>query len=394
MSNPDDIHGFDKGYEAAVQRLNRANITDENKELIRAFVKSSKKKGNRKSTYTNDLNISLRMALFFNKALDTITEDDFDNLLEYLESKKMVDYNYRKVIKKFFRWLKDEDMPSWVRKVHLPHEDTPVQPSDLLTRNELDKLLNAGEHPRDRALVAVALDSLMRIGAIGTLRIKSVVNETCGALIYMSRTSQNNKTTPPKPVPLTWSTGYLNQWLSIHPLRDDPEAPLWVNLRGPHKHKAMTYNTLRKLLEGIKERAGITKDVWFHLFKHQGVTDMMLKGFSDQQIKFQAGWTPDSDRMMKVYGNFSAPDMIKSIYAQHGLKTGDEKQVTLKQCPRCHVALVPEAKVCHQCALVLDSNVSKEMDAAERALEDKVLARLLESPEMIERFKEKLSKVQ
>jgi hypothetical protein len=47
-----DIHGFDKGYEAAVQRLNRADITDKNKELIRAFVKSSKKKGNRKSTHT------------------------------------------------------------------------------------------------------------------------------------------------------------------------------------------------------------------------------------------------------------------------------------------------------------------------------------------------------
>jgi len=26
MGNPDDIHGFDKGYEAAVQRLNNAEI--------------------------------------------------------------------------------------------------------------------------------------------------------------------------------------------------------------------------------------------------------------------------------------------------------------------------------------------------------------------------------
>jgi hypothetical protein len=49
-SNPDDIHGFDKGYEAALHRLDSALISEKNKELIRAFVKNSKKKGNRKST--------------------------------------------------------------------------------------------------------------------------------------------------------------------------------------------------------------------------------------------------------------------------------------------------------------------------------------------------------
>lgn len=54
MSNPDDIHGFDKGYEAAVRRLNEANISERNRELITSFVKSSKKNGNKKSTYMND----------------------------------------------------------------------------------------------------------------------------------------------------------------------------------------------------------------------------------------------------------------------------------------------------------------------------------------------------
>ena len=67
MSNPDDIHGFDKGYEAALRRLDSAGVSEKNKELIRAFVKASKKKGNRKSTFTNDWNIALRMALFYKK---------------------------------------------------------------------------------------------------------------------------------------------------------------------------------------------------------------------------------------------------------------------------------------------------------------------------------------
>ena len=99
-SNPYDIHSFDKGYEAALHRLDSALISEKNKELIRAFVENGKKKGNRKSTYTNDLNIALRMAFFYKKDLDTIIEDDFDRLIDGLETKGMNDYNYHKVIKK------------------------------------------------------------------------------------------------------------------------------------------------------------------------------------------------------------------------------------------------------------------------------------------------------
>lgn len=387
MSNPDDIHGFDKGYEAALKRLSEARISERNKQLIRDFVRSSKKKGNKKSTYTNDLNIALRMALFFKKDIDTITEEDFDGLLDHLETKGMVDYNYRKVTKKFFRWLMDENMPTWVRKIHLPHEETPVQPSDLLKKEEIERLLNACTHPRDKALISVILDSAMRIGALGTLKIKNVEFGTFGALLYISRTSQNNKTTPPKPIPLTWSTGFLNQWVSLHPCRSDPEAPLWINLKGQSKHMAMAYNTLRKRLGEIGESAGLKKRLFFHLFRHQKVTDMILKGFNDQQIKFQAGWSPDSDRMLKVYGNFLDEDMIDSIYQQYGLNKSEEKQISLKQCPRCYAVLVPEARACHQCALILDSKLNDEVQEARETLPE-VISLLSKDPEFKKRLEE------
>ncbi len=330
--------------------------------------------------------------MYFKKDLDTVTEDDFDRLIDGLEVKSMNDYNYRKVTKKFFKWHTGDDVPKWVRQIRLPHEETPVQPSDLLKKEHLDKLLDACEHPRDKALVAVALDSTMRVGAIGTLRIKGVEFNKNGALLYMSTTSQNLKTTKPKPVPLTWSTGFLNQWISLHPCKDDPDAPLWVNLKGAFRNKAMSYNKLRKILESAAERAGIKKRVFFHLFRHQGVTDMILKGFNDQQIKFQAGWAPDSDRMLRIYGNFRDGDMVKSIYAKHGLRSEEDKPVTLRQCPRCHTVLVPEARMCHQCALILDASLDKERHGIEDDVAEKAFLKMMENPKIMAMFKEMVNK--
>lgn len=387
MGDPDDIHSYDARFDSAMNRLDRVQISERCRGLIKDFIKDCRKQGVKKGSLTTYLGILTRMAVFFyekgeenRKDLDRIKEDNFDVLLEYLDRNGLDDYNYRKLTKKFFRWKTDDELPKWVRNIKLIHKDTPVQPSDLLTQKELDLLLRTYTHPRGRAFAAVTLDSCQRVGAIGTLRIKSVEQNTYGALIYLSRTSRNLKTTQPKPIPLTWSAGYLNQWLSIHPLRDDPEAPLWVNLHGRTRFEAMSYDALRAELLRTAEEAGLKRKIHFHLFKHQKVTDMIKQGFSDQQIKFQAGWAPDSTRMMKIYGNFLDKDMVNSIYEKHGLEV-EKKTVTLKQCPRCHVILVPEARICHQCALVLESSLIDEV--ARRSMEiGSAIAQHAQEPEI------------
>ncbi len=87
-------------------------------------------------------------------------------------------------------------------------------------------------------------DGGMRVGALLSCRVKNVEFNQYGARIYLSKT-RVNKTTPAKGLPLTWSAGYLNQWLAVHPLHEDPEAPLWITL---NKNKeAVGYKTIRKM---------------------------------------------------------------------------------------------------------------------------------------------------
>lgn len=83
--------------------------------------------------------------------------------------------------------------------------------------------MEACRYSRDKALVAVLVDSGIRVGALASCRIKHVEFNQYDATIYLSKTGQTNKTTPAKGIPLTWSIGHLNQCLSVHPFKDEPE---------------------------------------------------------------------------------------------------------------------------------------------------------------------------
>ena len=64
----------------------------------------------------------------------------------------------------------------------------------------------------------------MMVEALAFWRIKNVEFNQYVAIIYISKTNRSKKTAEPKGIPISWSTGYLNQWLFVHPMQGNPEA--------------------------------------------------------------------------------------------------------------------------------------------------------------------------
>jgi len=386
MANVDDIHAFQKGFAAALKRIGESELSDRNKELIKKFIVFCSGQDISISTCTIYLNSLHRIAVRVKKDLDGMEETDYELLLLSLKSegyKEGYVYQYKKTIKKFFKWQFDEDVPKWVKRITLKCTETPVQPSDLLTKDQINKLFNACYHPREKAIIALLLDGGMRIGALGSLRIKNIEFNQYGAVIYLSKTSQSNKTTPPKGVPITWSTGYLNQWLAMHPDRNNPEAPLWVNMKGRDRGKAMSYNTIRKALSDVAERAGI-QGFHAHLCRHTAITGWILEKFTEQEVKHRAGWAKSNRRMFDVYGNFTDQEINKSIYAHYGLAVA-EKSVKLERCPRCQAVLKPDMLFCPQCSLALSASAAKSIEDRSEVL-SALFETISSDPEILQKF--------
>ena len=398
-ANVDDVHAYDSLFIRAMQRLDEADFSEYNKQLLKKFIAQLQRDGLAKSTRTNYLNQLTRMIknlekTGFTKDLNELDKDTFDDLLTYLDDIAGLSQNeirnYKKVTKKFFKWLYDDEPPRWVRKLKLESVESTVQPSDLLTREEVDKLLSACRHPRNKAFIAVMLDSGMRVGALGSTRIKNVEFNQYGAIIYISKTSRSKKTTAPKGIPITWSTGYLNQWLSVHPMQNDPEAPLWTTINEPYQ--PLSYKTIRVTIQKIARDAGIKKRVNPHSFRHKAITDWILDGLNEQEVKHRAGWSKGSMQMLKIYANFTDDEINNKIFERYGLKTEDKRQVTLERCPRCNNVLKPSDRFCSQCSLVLDQGMANEIKSAGEKVPD-VLTLLMADPATQALFAEKMKEM-
>jgi len=178
----EDIHQFGQRYEQAKQRLeNSETLPEPTKQAIQSYIRDRRLSDVAKSTVTTDLELLVRKADWFttqkDKDLTEITVNDVKDFLIYLDDQ---DYskgyirNYRKVLRNFLNW-RDPDQKKG-NQIHIGA--TPkrkITPEETLRPGkEINKLLKAAENSRDRALIATAADTSLRIGYLGSLRLKHV----------------------------------------------------------------------------------------------------------------------------------------------------------------------------------------------------------------------------
>jgi site-specific recombinase XerD len=161
--------------------------------------------------------------------------------LERMNYSEWTKHDYKVTLKKFYKWLiGGEDYPKEVKwiKTTVKKEGSQHLPEELLTEEDVKKLIEAADHLRDKALVSVLYESGCRIGELASLKIKNVTFDEHGAIIIV------NGKTGSRRLRILGSTPYLSVWLNNHPLKDNPEAPLWVSIGTKEKNTKLHRNKL------------------------------------------------------------------------------------------------------------------------------------------------------
>jgi site-specific recombinase XerD/ribosomal protein S27AE len=323
------------------------------------------------------------------KDFDKASKKDIEDLVYRIERSSYspwTKHDYKVALKKFYKWLKgnNEEYPEEVRwiKTTLKEKDL-LLPEQLLTEEEVMKLVDAASNPRDKAFIITLYESGARIGELGSMHIRDVsFEENYARLMLKGKTGSRR-------VIVIASSPYLATWIQNHPLKNDPDAPLWVNIGTVNRYEAMSYPALAKLLRASAQRAGLNKKIHPHKLRHSRATFLASK-LTEAQMNQVFGWKQGSD-MPSVYVHLSGRDLDDAILGVYGLKKVDEEKPKLvpRICPRCSMSNAYDAKFCSRCGLALDVKASAELEEA-RSKTDAIMDVLMKDKEFRELLMRKM----
>ena len=176
--------------------------------------------------------------------------------------------NYKSTLKKFYPWLLNDHDPrciSWIKTNNHPNKN--VKPDNLITVEEVEKIVSVLNNARDKAIVYALYDSGCRIGELLTLRNKDVEFDEYGAIL-----SVTGKTGYRKVRVVGNSISYLRGWQNAHSDRDNGDAWLFCGIESENRGKRLEHASIYKFLRKGLHDAKIDRRNYPHLFRHTRAT--------------------------------------------------------------------------------------------------------------------------
>jgi len=175
-----DIHHYERRINAALRRIKTANHPKCNKKIIFEFYEYLVAEGLGKGRIAKYLYHLLKISGWMNKSFRRANRGDVIKLVQVIENQSYTahtKHDYKIVIKRFFKWLRDSDKypyeVDWIKTTI--KETNSIIPEELLTEEEIKSLIDAAKHPRNKAMVAFLYESGCRVGELLSLQIRHVV---------------------------------------------------------------------------------------------------------------------------------------------------------------------------------------------------------------------------
>jgi len=247
---------------------------------------------------------------------------------------------------------------------------------DLLTKDDVLLMIDYANGVRDQALYACLFEVYPRITEFITLERKHFKFDSKGCRITISQSKSETRT-----FRVIESIGYLKNWLIQ---RGDAAGLFWYK-NDPRKQVELTEDDKKRLSKNIRrrmktaaKRAGLTKNVYPHLFRYSGYT-ATLKTISERSAKRIGGWVKGSKVPDRVYDFIDDDDAEEEKLAKHGLIEQKINPHIVDSCPRCGELNTKITERCIVCGMVL--KIDFELDE-----EDVIITRVTERADFIELF--------
>lgn len=306
------------------------------------------------------------------KSLKEVTKEDIENFfVKFADKSDSYKLAFGRLFKSFFRWLygykKDDGYPEVVSWISCRKNRNRKLP-EILTMEEIKKMIEACENFRDRALISILYESGCRASEILDLKIKDLNFDEYGAVLIV------NGKTGSRRIRLVSCVQELKAWLNVHPKKNEPQAPLFCALTKNNKGNPLNDSSLNFIVHEIAKKAGINKRVYPHLFRHTRATHL-AKFMTEQELKVYFGWARNSD-MTSVYIHLSGQDIENKILTINGIKPQEQEElpkIPTFKCYRCGEINSIGNKFCCKCGAPLQHEIIQKMETVKKMIEEVTL---------------------
>jgi integrase/recombinase XerD len=404
----------------------RSRISKENALTICNYMIAMKREINPRLSYkrsTIQTLAEISKTVGISKLFSDMTRDD---VLYYLDKcrksenddplhKWIGSYNLKAVIlSRFFKWLhylgvedpnKRNELSALEKKPDCiigikqlkRKEISCYKPSDLWSQQDDLLFLKWVTNKRDRCYHTMARDLSARPHEILNLKIKDIM--------FKSTPDNNNNNkkqyaevlvngkTGSRHIPLIQSIPYIKDWLSNHPSRNNPHAPLFVSLS---KHsmgrKQLSLNGLYRIYSIYKEeffpklledktlssedqekiKNLLTKPFNPYVRRHSALTEKSSK-LKSSTLNQHAGWSMNS-HMAQKYIHYLGNESSESLLEAYGIVTNNKLIDTLnpKICPNCSEGNTQDARFCSKCKMIMSYDGYQEVLESEKKEKDEL----------------------
>jgi len=394
-----DTHNYVQRLIRAKQRLLESAMLPENRQLIIEFIEHCEAQKN-ETGYAITIKYAQclrKIGSLIVKPFKEMDEKDIDSLLVKLQNQKtekglpykpsyMTDF--RKTISKFWRWLYfDEyqgDAPKAIKRMKLKEKIARGEP-EIFTKEEIKKLIEGMTTIRNKAFFYCLYDLQCRVSELLSRQIKHIGYTPAGEIqikIEADKTSKIHSET------LYESSSFFATWLKLHPLPDEPNAPLWMLMRQKGKIVNLSYGNVRKIFLNALKRQGIRKGKQsnIHMLRKSKATHDMADGVPITIIKSRGSWVKGSQALQQCYLSVQEKDKDNAYRKKYGMavNNGHEEASPLSSCARCHATLEAKDNLCGTCGFPTSKAFAAKMQEIDKSTADMVDVNMLS--EMIKKI--------
>ncbi len=264
---------------------------------------------------------------------------------------KFLEYNNRTVLSKYVRTLFNFD----VLKKPTKTDD------DVLSKEEINKLIDSAKSLRDKAIVEIFLTTGGRRKEINLLKVKDI--EPTESIIWVTINYPKGERKPRR-IPIVANKDIVSSmypenlvnYYNTHMFKSEPEKPLFYSNYSSRYGEALNRNYITDVIRRVVKSSGINKKITPHILRHTGAT---YDGhfLTEKQLRMKYGWRAKSD-MPNIYCH-----MTENQLGEHLVKLSGATDEQIRKdsiCPKCKQEVNINDKLCRHCNYILDRKLQQE----------------------------------